>query len=139
MKATSPAAPVLDFVRFEQRLDGDRLLMLELAALYLCEYPRQLAEIREAVISGDACRLQFAAHGIKGAVRNFSAAPAGDAAQVLEDMGESGNTACSSEVHRLAFELQRLHEALQAFIDTEPSGSERGRRTNKEGRSRLQE
>ena len=77
---------VLDRATALARVGGDLDLLKEIAALFLDEYPRELDEIRKAQAAGDAYTLERAAHGLKGSVANFGAAPAVDAAFQLEQL-----------------------------------------------------
>ena len=81
---------VLDRATALARVGGDLDLLKEIAALFLDEYPRELDEIRTALATGDAYTLERAAHGLKGSVANFGAAPAVDAAFQLEQLGKAG-------------------------------------------------
>ena len=83
---------LLDRANALARVGGDLDLLKEIAALFLDEYPRELDEIRTALASGDAHTLERSAHGLKGAVANFGARPAVDAAFQLEQFGIAANT-----------------------------------------------
>jgi HPt (histidine-containing phosphotransfer) domain-containing protein len=115
-RVTIGSAP-LDLRRFADRLDGDVHLMRELAGLYIADYPRQLAELRDAVSSHDPRQMHLAAHTIRGTATNFAAEAAAKAAEYLEHLAESGNLSDASEaVNAVAVELERLHLALEAFL-----------------------
>ena len=81
---------VLDRATALARVGGDLDLLKEIAALFLDEYPRALDDIHKAHAAGDAYTLERAAHGLKGSVANFGAAPAVDAAFQLEQLGKAG-------------------------------------------------
>ena len=84
--------PVNRLVNREAALDrvgGDEELLTEIARLFLEDSPSIMADIRLAVISKDAPRLEHAAHSLKGSVANFGADPVRDAAFELERMGRS--------------------------------------------------
>jgi two-component system, sensor histidine kinase and response regulator len=70
-----------------ERVDGDTELLKELATLFLCECPRWMAEIRQAIDQRDASKLHQAAHTLKGSVGNFGARAAFLAASQLETDG----------------------------------------------------
>jgi HPt (histidine-containing phosphotransfer) domain-containing protein len=91
------------------RVGGDIELLKEIAILFLDDYPKSLSELREAVESGDAKRVERSAHGLKGSVSNFGARSAVDAAFELETMGRAQKMA---EVRQV---LQTLELALAAL------------------------
>ena len=70
-----------------ERVDGDSELLKELATLFLCDCPRWMAEIRQAIDQHDASKLHQAAHTLKGSVGNFGARAAFLAASRLETDG----------------------------------------------------
>jgi HPt (histidine-containing phosphotransfer) domain-containing protein len=60
--------------------------------------------------------LREAAHALKGAVSNFAAASATEAAQRLQKMGETGDlTAARSAYALLEDEIARLRQALRVI------------------------
>ena len=71
------------------RVGGDKQLLREIAVLFIEDCPRAFAEIQEAVILGDAAKLENAAHALKGSVANFGARDAVEAAFCLEKMGRA--------------------------------------------------
>jgi two-component system sensor histidine kinase/response regulator len=76
-----------------ERVEGDEELLREVAQLFLDDYPRALGEIRDAVVAGDAKRLEREAHGLKGAAANFGADKVVSAALTLELFGRRGQVA----------------------------------------------
>ncbi len=73
------------------RFDGDRRLLRQLARLFLADYPSNLAQIKNALRSGDASALAKAAHKLKGAVGNFAASKVVAAAESIEMLGKCGD------------------------------------------------
>jgi HPt (histidine-containing phosphotransfer) domain-containing protein len=107
--------PAVDYDLLLDRLGGDAELLRELVALYIVEYPKQLAELRSAVDACDLRRVQQAGHKIKGTARNFAAIPAAEAAQALEETKDFGDgTVISKMTSRLSHELRRLQAALES-------------------------
>jgi HPt (histidine-containing phosphotransfer) domain-containing protein len=100
---------MLDHELAMSRVGGDAELLKELADLFLEEYPRLLAELREAHLQGDAKRVEATAHGLKGSVANFGAQPAVDAALRIEQLGRSGDLTVVGEM------LQTLDLTLLAL------------------------
>jgi two-component system, sensor histidine kinase and response regulator len=105
-----------DIVNLSRALDhvgGDLELLREIAELFLEDSQLRLEEIRSAVIGGDSGRLFQSAHTLKGAVSNFGAQAALEAALRLERMGRAGQLEGSKEALRdLEFELERLRPVL---------------------------
>jgi two-component system sensor histidine kinase/response regulator len=91
------------------RVGGDAELLKEIAVLFLDDYPRQVSELREAMIQGDARKVERVAHGIKGSVSNFGAPAAVDAAMMLEGMGRD------QQLGEIAHVLNTLELALAAL------------------------
>jgi HPt (histidine-containing phosphotransfer) domain-containing protein len=63
---------------------GDRVLLTEMAELWLADSAKQESQIRNGLASGDAIMVQRAAHALKGSVGTFQASAAQDAANQLE-------------------------------------------------------
>lgn len=100
------------------QFDGDDALLVEVAELFLSDYPRQLADIRSAIERDDAPGVEMAAHTLKGAVSNFAASAAREAAGRLETLGrENTVTDAMPFFVRLDLEMRRLHAALRILID----------------------
>ncbi len=107
---------MLDHELAMSRVGGDAELLRELAGLFLEEYPRLVAELREAHQQGDAKRVECTAHGLKGSVANFGAKPAVDAALNIEQLGRAGNLNAVGEMLRtLDLALLALHGELIAL------------------------
>src|SRR5258708_33578085 len=85
--ATHSSQSALDRGEALSRVGGDGELLHEIAQLFLEDYPRSLAELREAAGRGDARIVERAAHGLKGAAANFGARSVVDAALAIEKMG----------------------------------------------------
>jgi two-component system, sensor histidine kinase and response regulator len=116
--AGSREAAVFDREAALTRVDGDLALLQELIRIFLDDFPRQLAEIRQAIAAKDASRLSRAAHSLGGAVGNFGAEPAHEAALRLEatsaraDMPHAAAAATDLEQA-----LERLRPALLAVSE----------------------
>ena len=80
----APARAALDMAAAMDRVGGDESLLRELAEIFAEDYPRQLEEIEQAIAKQDWTTAEREAHGLKGAVANFSAAEAVEAARALE-------------------------------------------------------
>jgi two-component system sensor histidine kinase/response regulator len=97
-------------------VDGEMELFREVIGLFLEDYPKNMAEIDNAIRERDASRLNRAAHSLKGAVDNFGARYAFDLALKLEMMGKDGEfTRAGGVFSSLAKEMERLRTALEDF------------------------
>ncbi len=112
----APPEAVFDQSVALSHVDGDFELLREMAALFLADYPRQMAQIEEAIASDDSQALMRAAHSLKGVVGTFAAGATHEAVRRLEMIGESGDlldaraayTALAAEMSRLTGVLARL-------------------------------
>lgn len=108
--------PVFDRNATLARVEGDIELLSEVVELFFDDYPGMLSEIRESIGRCDGKTLERAAHGLKGAVGNFSARYAFDAALRLEAMGRGGDFANADQAcSELEKEITRLQRALAMF------------------------
>ena len=93
----SQADGVIDHAALLAGVDGNKRLLRELVRIFLADCPQRLAEIKEAIRSGDAGALWRAAHTLKGSVGNFAANNAFAAAQRLEIVGREGDLNTASD------------------------------------------
>ena len=121
--AVEPAAVAFDKDVALRCVDGDMGLLQELAgAFFQAEYPQLLAEIRSAMTKNEALRLRRAAHTLQGAVGNFGATAAYDAALQLETMGRAEDLTHAAEACAVLEEaMASLHSALIALGKDEAS------------------
>ena len=68
---------------------GDDELIAEITRLFLADCPVRLAEIKAAVDARDRDAIRTAAHALKGAAGELSAAPVAECARALERMAEA--------------------------------------------------
>jgi len=64
--------------------DGDRALLAELVEVFVQDCPRRIAELEEAVNSGQADLIRRVAHSLKGMVSVFGADRAKSLSQTME-------------------------------------------------------
>jgi len=108
--------PVFDEQAALARLQGNRKLLKEIAGMFLTELPQHMAAIREAIDQADSHKLDRAGHTLKGAVGNFCANSARDAAFALEKIGKSGDLTGAAEAYGvLQQELERLLPVLKGI------------------------
>jgi two-component system, sensor histidine kinase and response regulator len=118
-----PPAPraangILDEAEALSRVGDDPQLLGELAEVFLGECPRLLEDIRTAVAKRDTPKLRLAAHSLKGAIDNFAAQGAYQAALRLEMLGRDGNLAEAEQACAgLQKEIDRLLPAVANLAD----------------------
>jgi two-component system, sensor histidine kinase and response regulator len=95
-------------------VDGDEEILEELFQIFIEHLPEQLEKIRTAVWKDDGGTVQFYAHQIKGAMRNFAAEEACTRAYALEKAGKEDNLAGSRVLFR---NLTEEIEVLKKYID----------------------
>jgi HPt (histidine-containing phosphotransfer) domain-containing protein len=108
--------PIIDRAAVLDRVGDDEELLREITAIFLTEYPSQIAEIRSAIGNQDAKRLERTAHSLKGSVSNFGAQAATSAAYRLEKIGRAQEMAQAPEAFDdLVSQFQRLRPELEAL------------------------
>lgn len=83
---------VLNIQELSERLDGDFELFIELSELFFEDSAALLGKIEDSIKNNDSEALRKSAHTLKGAVANFSAQKAYDAAYELETAGRDKST-----------------------------------------------
>ena len=107
---------VLDRVELLARVDGDRVLLVELVRLFVQERPALLGSMEAALRDGDAQELARAAHKAKGAFGNLSAPLAQQCAVELELLARHGEMALATDVFlRLSQQVEKLEAELLAL------------------------
>ncbi len=106
---------VLDEVSLAEVVDGDVEFLRELARLFGEETPHLLADMGQAIESGDRALLQRAAHTLKGSAGNLCGKRAAEAALLLEQFAQAGDFVQARQAHTLlGNEIGKLHQALAA-------------------------
>ncbi|MEZ5353147.1 MAG: Hpt domain-containing protein [Bryobacteraceae bacterium] len=107
----------LNLAEAVERVGGDDELLLDIAGVYLGEYPGLLDEIGQAVEAGDAPRLLHSAHTLKGSLATIGADRAAAVALQLEMMGREAETSGAAEpLTRLRAALEEVHRDLALLI-----------------------
>jgi two-component system sensor histidine kinase/response regulator len=115
--ADRPTEGVLDQGLLLERVGGDRTALAHLVELFLTDAPLLSESIRQAVEDDDPRALQGAAHTLKGAVSNFAAPAATEAAARLQQIGESGKlNGARAAVEVLEKELEQVRGALSTIV-----------------------
>jgi len=109
----------LDWQEALERIGGSEAVLRDLAAVFLAEHPRMMAELRTAIDAGSSPDLRRTAHTLKGSAAVFAATPTVDAAQRLEKLAEAGTLAEAEPLHAdLERETERLVSALREVVGT---------------------
>jgi signal transduction histidine kinase/CheY-like chemotaxis protein len=110
--------PDLDVTATLAQIGGDRETLEAMVQLFAQQSRKMSQEVREAVTAGDAGRLEFAAHKLKGSLSIFGASAACALAQRLETMGQRGDlTEAAEGWSELERALERLHPALASLVE----------------------
>jgi CheY-like chemotaxis protein/HPt (histidine-containing phosphotransfer) domain-containing protein len=110
---SADGAAAFDRASALDRAGGDEELLRELVGLFLDECPQRMAEIREALARRDAPKLQRAAHTLRGAVANFEAREAVEAARRLETVAGQDDWARAEQAWAALEEaIDRLEPAM---------------------------
>lgn len=110
--------PVINIPELTERLDNDFELFTELAELFYDDSSALMDKIRNSIDNNDHESLRKAAHTLKGAVANFAAPGAYEAASVLEMTGrnmeltgaEDQYAALKSEIDAVISEMKRINK-----------------------------
>jgi CheY-like chemotaxis protein len=96
------------------RLEEDEGILTELIQIYLRDWPRLFAELRQALAAGDLAAACPRAHRLTGLARSFNARPAVMAAARLEEAAATGSLGPARNA-RAEVEAQfiRLEQALR--------------------------
>lgn len=116
-----PKGANMDRAAALRRMQGDEELLSELASVFLEDYPRQIAAIRNSLAPRDAATLQREAHALKGAAATLAAPHVSAAAQRLESLAadhdwsqvEAGIAALEATITDLDGELRNLVTSRQ--------------------------
>ena len=98
------------------RVENDWDLLRELAGIFVEDFPRYQAALRQAVQDRNPERIAESAHALKGMLANLAATGASKAASDVEQLGKQGNleavpTACAKfekETQNLLAEVEGL-------------------------------
>jgi HPt (histidine-containing phosphotransfer) domain-containing protein len=109
LRQTPAGPPPVDVSAALRSVDGDQGLLADLFEAFQQDYPKQLAEIQDAIGMGDAERTARVAHSVKGAVGYFGTQRASALAAQLETLGRQAELeGALSLVQELEQELARI-------------------------------
>jgi signal transduction histidine kinase/HPt (histidine-containing phosphotransfer) domain-containing protein len=97
---------------------GNRVLLRELAEIFLQDCPRLVEQARDALATGDLIRLHRAAHTLKSSVRLFGAKAVTDLCQELETKSKVGKTNdAPGLLERIIAELGSVDQCLRRYLE----------------------
>lgn len=112
-----------DMEKVLARVDGDRVLLADIAELFLKDSPRQLAEIRYAIEQNDAAKLEQTIQAVRVSINNFYPRAIPESASRLEKMGRAGDLTNANEIFaELEKEIEHLRAALTPIAKSGGSG-----------------
>ena len=101
-----------------ERLEGDFNLFKELAQLFISDSPKLVSAVENAIGSKNSEKIGKTAHTIKGAIANFSAEKAYNAALDLEKIGKNSEfDKMERAFQSLQLEIENMREALKLLIE----------------------
>jgi two-component system sensor histidine kinase/response regulator len=110
-----------DEAAFLARLGGAHDLCAQIAEAFFTEGPELMAPIRKALRSKDALEIARLAHGLKGAISNFTSGAAFHSAIRLEQFAKEGDTTLAADAFRqLERDMDELMNALKDFVRAVP-------------------
>ncbi len=108
---------VLNIQELSERLDGDFDLFVELSELFYEDSSSLLNKIEDSIKKNDSESLRKSAHTLKGAVSNFSAQRAYDAAYELEIAGKDKVFENAAEkFNSLKHEIDNVINAMKSLV-----------------------
>lgn len=109
---------IINIPDLTERVDNDFELFMELALLFFDDSEVLLNKIEDSIKKGDADALRKTSHTIKGAVSNFSAQKAYDAAYELELAGKNNELAdAHGKFNHLKTEISHVIEEMKSMIE----------------------
>lgn len=93
----------------------DDSFLKEVIDIYLSDTPKRLAEIKECLASGDAQRLNRAAHSIKGSSSNLGAKKVIDLAKSIEEKSKESLDNLEEDIAQLESSFVEVKAALEAL------------------------
>jgi CheY-like chemotaxis protein/HPt (histidine-containing phosphotransfer) domain-containing protein len=109
----------LDVETAKQRLVGDTEVLAEMAEVFLQFQDEYVTAVRSAVEASDASELRRSAHGLKGALADFTSAAPQQSARALEIAGESGDLSQAQQLaENLQVQVRMLCDDLKTYINS---------------------
>jgi two-component system, sensor histidine kinase and response regulator len=110
-----------DEAAFLARMGGEQDLCAQIAEAFFVEGPELITPIREALRRKDAMEVARLAHGLKGAISNFTSGAAFHSVVRLEQFAKEGDTTLAIDAFKqLERDMNDLMKALQDFVRAVP-------------------
>jgi len=110
-----------DEAAFLARMGGEQDLCAQIAEAFFIESPELMQPIREALRRKDAMEIARLAHGLKGAISNFTSGAAFHSAVRLEQFAKEGDTSLAADAFKqLQRDMDELMSALKDFVRAVP-------------------
>ena len=93
----------------------DDSFLKEVIEIYLSDTPNRLAEIDECFVSGDAVKLNRAAHSIKGSSANLGAKKVIEVARRIEENSKESLADLEADIQLLKANFAEVKAALEAI------------------------
>jgi HPt (histidine-containing phosphotransfer) domain-containing protein len=104
------------------RVDGDRQLLAELAAVFLQDYPRLRSEAQQSILQGDHSGLERAAHTLKGRLAFFGISKMHEQVAALEMMGRMNDLSRARQVlAEIETEMEDILLELESLSREQPA------------------
>lgn len=98
---------------------GDDGVLADLIHTFLEDAPGLLAQLHQAVSSGDAANVRLHAHSLKSNGADFGAAAFAELCKQMEMLGRAGTLqAAEALLPQINTEYRRVEAALQALVST---------------------
>jgi two-component system, sensor histidine kinase and response regulator len=91
--ASSSKAAGFNLSELLARVENDRELLQELVSIFKNEFPRQLQDLRDAIVRQDTARVASLSHALKGMLTNLAVMGAADGAFIIEKLARQGDQA----------------------------------------------
>jgi two-component system, sensor histidine kinase and response regulator len=119
--APAKRSALFDEAGFLARMGGSHEVGAQIAEAFFVECPQLLAPIEEALRRKDALEIARLAHGLKGAISNFTSGPAFHSAVRLEQFAKEADLTLAADAYRqLEKDSQALLSALREFASAVP-------------------
>jgi two-component system, sensor histidine kinase and response regulator len=109
---------IINVPELAERVDNDFELFIELSELFFDDSVSLINKISDSINKGDPDALRKTAHTLKGAVSNFSAQSAYDAAYDLEIVGKNNELeSADKKFNLLKREIDLVVQEMKSMIE----------------------